>query len=134
MRKNSGFNLLELMTAFVIICILSTVCLPLYSQHLVHEKRLEAEITLVKAAEKLEQYFLINNTYQDATPSKLGIPERIAGDQYQLMMTANDTGFLIKAVPLDSQSKKDSRCGVVTLDSHNTKGITGSGNIIDCWN
>jgi len=68
MQKNlNGFSLLELMITLTIIGILTAFCLPVYSQHIIEARRLEAKIALEKLAATLENYFIAHNSYQGAT-------------------------------------------------------------------
>ena len=125
---------MELMLALAITGILTLFSIPLYSHHVVHEKRLEAEIQLSALASALEQYYALHNSYKNATLNNLHIPEKIANNQYQLAISSqNESSFMLEAVPLDNQAKKDTSCGTLLLDSDGTKGIKGSGNILNCW-
>lgn len=134
MKKNAGFSLFELMITAIIIGILCALSWPIYSEHVVHSKRLEAEVNLVKLAESMEQYYLSNNTYENATLEKLGVDDKVADDQYQLqIINATASDFLIEAIPINHQSNSDSYCGTLTLDAKSKRGISGPGNARDCW-
>lgn len=129
-----GFSLLELMIALSIVGILSMLCLPIYSQHMTHARRLEAEVNLVKLANAMEQYFLIHQTYRFVTLSQLGFPEKIVHAQYRLMIVdATDSEYEIKVDPLDKQAQQDKKCGSLLMDSLGKRNITGSGKISECW-
>ncbi len=134
MQKIFGFNLIELMITLVIIGIVSAIAIPLYSQHMIHARRLQAEIQLIKLANALEQYYLLNNTYQDATLAKLGLTEDIANHQYTLhILSATMSDYLLKAIPLDRQAEQDVSCASLMLDSTGNKTISGSGTLTECW-
>ncbi len=134
MKKFFGFNLIELLVVLTIIGILSALCFPLYSQHIVHEKRLEAEIMLEKLASALEQYYTIHNSYKGATLEQLNIPAIIVNNNYQLAITStNDTDFFIQATPLNQQAQNDNACATLSLDSQGEKKISGAGSVSDCW-
>lgn len=134
MKKITGFNLIELMLTLSIIGILCMMGLPVYSQHLIHAKRLEAEMDLIKLANALEKYFLLNNTYEKATLGQLNIPEKTADNQYKLqIVSVSNSDYLIQALPLDQQIEKDKICGTLRLDSAGNKAITGSGSLVNCW-
>lgn len=134
MRKLSGFNLLELMIVLVIIGILSSVSLPIYSGHVIRARRLEAEMNLIRLSNALEKYFLLNNTYQNASLQNLNISEKISDNQYQLhIASATETDYLIEAIPLKNQEKSDTFCGILILDSEGSKKITGTGTTRECW-
>jgi type IV pilus assembly protein PilE len=134
MQKITGFNLLELMITLSIVGILFAISLPIYSEHIVREKRLEAEMNLIKLANALEKYFFLNNTYEDATLSRLNFSDKIADKQYQLqIVSATHSTFLINAIPLGNQAKKDVLCRTLSLDSVGNKKMTGSGSLAECW-
>jgi len=130
----NGFSLLELMITITIISIICVISVPIYSQHIIYAKRLEAEINLIKLASALEKYYLLNNTYQDVTLEKLRFVETIANSPYFLQIaSATQTDYLIKAIPLDNQAQQDTLCASLLLDSDGNKNITGNGHLTECW-
>lgn len=134
MKKLNGFNLLELMVAAAIVGILSAVCFPLYTNHLVHAKRAEAKLTLQKVALNLEQYHLMHDTYKEATIETLGFSDTIANKSYELaLLSSDDTDFLIEAKPLGNQGKRDTACGSLLLNAGGEKTITGTEGADKCW-
>lgn len=133
-KKFFGFNLLELMIVLAIMGILSGLSLPIYSQHILRARRLEAEISLIKLANALEKYYFLNNTYENATLDQLNISGTVANNQYQLyIVSATHSDFSIKAVPLKRQAEEDTACASLLLDSEGNKGITGNGKLKECW-
>lgn len=95
---------------------------------------MEAEIQLIKLAGALEKYYLLNNTYENATLDQLHISEIIADHQYQLQIVSTGReDFLIQAIPLDRQAEKDKTCASLSLDNTGNKGISGSGPLTECW-
>jgi type IV pilus assembly protein PilE len=133
-KKPSGMTLLELLITLSIIAILTMIGLPLYSQHFIHQNRIEAEITLEKLAASLEQYNTLNNSYKNATLSGLGIPSTVAKNNYTIAIAdATDTDFLLTATPSETQAQKDNACLTLSLNSKGEKGITGAGQMDDCW-
>jgi Tfp pilus assembly protein PilE len=106
---------------------------PIYTHHLIHERRIEAKITLEKIALNLEQYFLIHNTYEDATLETLGFPGTIANNNYRLnILSADNSDFLIEAKP-QGQQQSDTTCDSLLLNSVGEKTITGTGTPSECW-
>lgn len=130
----NGFSLLEIMIALSIIGILSVMCLPIYSEHITHANRLEAEVDLVKLANALEEYFIVHQSYKNATLEQLGISSQIVRGEYQLAITdATDFMYGIKAIPLGQQAQRDVVCASLIMDSLGKKDITGTGKLSDCW-
>ena len=135
MQKSIGFSLLEIMFVLIITSILTALCcLPIYSQHLTHAKRLEAEMNLIKLASALEQYYIVNHTYQNATLNVLNFPEKIVRNHYQLAIaSATETDFTLKAIPINQQVQSDHACATLLLNSKGEKSITGTGKLANCW-
>lgn len=134
MKKIWGFSLVELLITLTIISILSAIALPFYSQHQANERRLEAEVALNKLAISLEQYYITHHGYQDVTLINLEFNDKIADNRYQLIIaSATDNSFELQAKPLDNQARIDAACGTLTLNSSGEKGITGPGQLSDCW-
>lgn len=126
-----GFSLIELLITMIIIGILMTLSLPLYSQYVVNEHRTEAKTTLMQLAASLEEYDTIHHTYQGASLQVLNYPEIIAHDSYQLTITdISDSAFTIAAEPLSNN--KDA-CGTLTLNALGEKAISGNSQLTDCW-
>lgn len=125
-----GFSLIELLIIVSIVGILTTISLPLYSQHVVNERRTEAKTTLIQLAASLEEYDTIHHTYQGASLQVLNFPEIIAHDSYKLsIIDLSDSAFTIAAEPLSHHDT----CGTLTLNALGEKAISGTGQITDCW-
>lgn len=131
MKKRQGFSLIELLTTLAIISILTTLSIPLYTHYTTQESRIEAEVALENLASALEDYATLNNTYENATLAQLNIPNDTANHRYQLSIaTADASHYLIQATPLNNN---DPLCGTLTLNDLSEKGITGAGQLSDCW-
>ena|SRR3990167_9906498 len=129
-----GFHLLEMLMVVVVISILATIGMPLYTQHLAQAKRVEAKSILLQVASAMEEYAVHNHTYAGATLAALHHSEMTAQQHYRLQIqTANDEGFLLAALPQGKQATDDQACATLTLDDKGTKGITGTGLVNKCW-
>lgn len=134
MDKLYGITLFELLITLCIVAILTLISVPVYTQYFIHENRIEAEIMLEKIAANLEQYNTLNNSYTDATLSGLNIPTQVAKNSYQLaIVNATDSDFIITATPSQEQAEQDTHCLTLSLNNKGEKGITGSGQVNDCW-
>ena len=134
MKQCVGISFLELLITLTIIGVLSTLSFSIYSQHFIVQKRLEAVIYLTKLAAALEEYYLSENSYQNATVTSLGLPSTIAQGQYRLIIAkATAYDYALKAIPLQNQAKKDTLCGTLSLTSSGKKQISGKGDLADCW-
>jgi len=125
---------MEILMVLALISIISVFCFPLYSQHIVYEKRVEAEITLNQIATALEHYYLVNNTYQHATLSSLGFAGTTPDQRYQLEITnATENQFQLRANPINQQAKLDSECAVLELNSEGEIKSYGTATTETCW-
>jgi type IV pilus assembly protein PilE len=133
-RRKKGFSLVEILVVVTLLGILSAFCIPIFSQHLTHVRRIEAEMTLSKLAVAMENYYTAHDTYENATLEVLGFNQNIAGGRYQLdIRLANATRFELEAIPVGKQAERDSRCATLLLNSQGEKNITGTGSQADCW-
>ena len=126
----NGFQLIELLVVLSIISILSLCALPLYSQHIMKEKRLAAATSLQQIAVALEQYHLENNTFIDATLAKLNFHNTNQVYQFNIE-SADEDAYLIAAIPVGKQA--DDACGTLMLAADGKKSMTGKSDINDCW-
>ena len=138
-RKESGFTLIELMIALVIVSILTTIAVPSYQNHMQKARRADAYDCLMKAAQRQENYFYQNNTYTDSLDD-LGLDAASCGDgsYYTLDITGNPniaTSYLLTAERVaDSAQMDDTKCGDLTLSNTGAKGNeNGSWEASKCW-
>lgn len=133
MRKYIGFHFLEILIALAIISILATFSIPLYTDYLMKERRLEAKTALTKLAIAIEQYEIEHNSYQNITLANLHADEFIAQNHYQLSFKIKPNHqYVLMANPTHAQ-KKDKQCGRLILNSNGERKITGEGEINECW-
>lgn len=129
-----GFHFIELLITLAIITILAALSLPVYTQHLMHARRLEAAQTLARLAVKMEEYYIAHNTYRHATLAALHFPEQIANGNYQLAISsAKDNDYVLAAKPLHQQAKRDRSCAMLSINANGTKKIAGVGTVESCW-
>jgi type IV pilus assembly protein PilE len=129
----TGFSLIEIMLTLVIVSVLMSVSIPIYSQHFIQQNRFAAKTLLLKLAGALEQYYLENNTYQEVTLARLGFKELVVNNQYVLAINVVDIDhFVVSARPVGKQMS-DVKCGVLGLDSMGKKSISGKGEAGECW-
>ena len=67
MRIQSGFTLIELMMALVVVAILTAIALPSYTKYIIRGKVPDATSNLSTKRVQLEQWFQDNRTYVGAT-------------------------------------------------------------------
>ena len=135
MVKHAGFTLIELMITVAIVAIIAAIAIPSYDNYVRETRRADAQISLVRAAQKQEQYHSINSGYA-TTLADLGLSTDSAEGFYALTLT--NTGcnsgyvgcFQITATATGAQSS-DSSCATLSLDQSGTRSSTGGAD--DCW-
>ena len=63
MKKQTGFTLIEIMIAVVIVGILAAIAIPSYRTYILKAHRSDAEASLVQIAQLLERQYTANNSY-----------------------------------------------------------------------
>ena len=89
MQRSSGFTLIELMIAVVIISLLAAIALPSYQDHVRRAARSAGQQFLLDLAQRQEQYFLDVRWYADGIASSstagritIPMPDNVTG-KYQ---------------------------------------------------
>ena len=97
MQKQTGFTLIELMIAVIIIGILVKIAMPSYSDYVIRGKLPEGTSTLSDGRVKMEQFFQDNHTYVNgtcpaATTNFTYVCSNLSATTY--LITATGTGAL----------------------------------------
>lgn len=135
MRKtNAGVTLMELMIVIVVIGILAAIAVPSYRNYIVRANRSDAKASLLSAAGVLERCYTRFNTYAfSATGCTASFGTNSANNHYTITApTRTDTEFSLLATAIGSQAN-DSACANFTLTNTNTRGVSGSGTVQECW-
>src|SRR3989338_3634637 len=105
-----AFSLFELIVAMAIVAILATIAYPTYHYSLIKTHRNQAEVDLLKIAERLEEFHDINNTYQGVTFDQLDLIDHTRYYTYSLHSLTKEN-YLLKATPYGNQFQDD--CGIL---------------------
>lgn len=133
-RLMSGFSLLEICFALAIVAIVSALAYPMYTQSIVHGRRVQAQATLLHLATLMENYYSDYQTYETARIKDWFSTGLAAQGFYQLQLTQQtQTSYRLVAHPLKSQAKQDPVCGDLIIDNMGIKSITGTGIVHSCW-
>ena len=145
MKKYSGFSLIELMIAILIVAIIVSVAYPAYLEQIRKTRRADCAGALTGLANAMERHFTVNSSYLGAgtTGSNTGTPTIFAGScpvdggtaTYNLTIEAvTASTYTLNATPTGTQT--DDKCGTLTLTSTGLKGVTNQDTGVtpqDCW-
>lgn len=138
-NRQRGISLIELMTVVVIVAILGAIAVPSYRGYMLRANRTDAKTALMFYAGGLERCYTRYNNYHLDTNAAVGcpsvaLPAASENGHYQITVTVppDYATFTLTATP-QGQQTKDTGCGNLTLDYRNTRGITGTKTVAECW-
>lgn len=148
MKRADGFTLVELLAVLAILGILAALVYPSYTQQIVKARRLEAQLALLDAMQRQEQYRALHHAYIafsiDAGDADAGQFPTWSGNSatasaYELDGYACPGHDIAQCIELRAQPGTanvdagfaDPDCGVLTIDS--TGRQTASGPSPRCW-
>lgn len=141
MKKSPGFTLIELMIVVVIVGILAAIAYPSYAEYVNRSKRAEAKAALLEAAQALERYYSLNNTYLNAGGTALAsvftarVPASGA-QNYSIAAQGSPTASAYVLRATRSGSMSSDACGDFQLSSAGERTLatgTSSRSATDCW-
>lgn len=125
-KYQKGFSLMELIITMLIIGIITMFTYPNYKNHIIKIRRLDGMSALYDLANRLENYYLINKSYEKASIAT-GLTTDVLSSNcspdkwYKLdIITANKTEFIIQATAINNQAH-DMLCQSFTLDNSGVK-------------
>ena len=148
MKRGDGFTLIELLAVLAILGILAALVYPSYTQQIVKARRLEAQLALLDAMQRQEQYRALHHAYLafsiDAGDADTGqFPtwsgNSAAASAHELDGYACPGQDISQCIELRAQPGTlnvdagfaDPDCGILTIDS--TGRQTASGSSPRCW-
>lgn len=64
---DKGFSLIELLIVVGIIALLSAIAYPSYQEYVIKSKRVEVQSEMIRIAQRLQAYKVVNQNYKDVT-------------------------------------------------------------------
>lgn len=133
--NRSGFTLIELVMALVVIAILAGIALPSYANYIARARRADARTQLLQVAQFMQTFYAANDSFmQDRAannvlsqvPSALLQSPADSLTMYGLAIPAaslTDSSFEIRMVPVDGGAMSSDKCGAFTLTSAGVRGV-----------
>lgn len=127
MRRQTGFTLIELMIALIVVGVLAAVAIPSYTQYVQRSNQSAAQQTMVEIASRAEQYRVDARRYPEGLAANsgeldVGIPDNV-DRYYDVSLTTSNSAtpptFTITATPRSGTSQAD--MNELTLDSAGAK-------------
>lgn len=135
-RKAAGLTLVELLVVVTIVGILGAIAYPGYKNQVVKTHRSAAKACLAQYASQLERFYTTNLTYSGsgAMAQPPCTTEGGMGQRYTFGVTGiSATAFTLTATRTNDFAARDTRCGNLTLDQANQRGVS-TGTLAECWN
>ena len=136
LQRLRAFTLTELLIVVAIVGVLTAIAIPSYNNYIMRANRSEATTALLDLANKMEQYFVRNNTYATATLADVGATAATENGIYLLSLdegTLSATTYTLLATPQGSQAARDTECATFIYDQLGVKGISGTSTVEECW-
>jgi type IV pilus assembly protein PilE len=142
---NSGFTLLEVLTAIVVVGVLAAIAIPSWRTHLLRARRGDAAAALIAVQKAQDVYFGRQARYADAAgltmpaPGGLNLSATSARGFYRIGIATSADGLGYTATanvdPAAGQSD-DARCVALSIDHFGQRrAVDSDGNdrTPDCW-
>ena len=133
-RCSRGFTLLETMIVVAIVATLATIALPSYSAYVKRSRILDAVSRLSDARLRLEDYFLDERAYVDASGRCGVLPSSTLADSFVVRCEATATTFTVTATGI---AAKGMTSFVYAIDQSGTKSTVsvppGWSRSAGCW-
>ena len=145
MKKQHGFNLVELMVVVAIVAIIAAIAYPSYTEQVRKSRRAECAGAVTSLGNSMERFFTVNSTYLGAADGggNTGAPAIFTTTcpvdggtaTYNLTISAATAStYTLQAAPTGAQTKD--KCGTLTLTNTGLKGVASAESGVtwqDCW-
>jgi type IV pilus assembly protein PilE len=141
-----GFTLTEILTALVVLAVLSAIAVVMWRSNALRERRGDAIQALLDLQAAQDQYFGEHARYASETqlaarpPAGLGISPRSRHGYYAISVrnSEDNLGYwaTARAIP-HAEETEDSRCVEMRIDQNGRRfavDATGKDRSADCWN
>lgn len=134
MTNHRGFTLLELMIVVAIVATLATIALPSYSAYVKRSRILDAVTRLSDARSKLEDYFLDERAYVDASGRCGVLPASSAADSFVVRCEATATTYTVTATGIAAKGMTSFVYAIDQAGAKSTVSVPpGWSRSVGCW-
>jgi type IV pilus assembly protein PilE len=134
-----GFTLIELMVVVAIVAFLVGFAVTTDQDSVRKSRRGQAKADLVEAAQAMERFYTMQNTYVGANLTSIGAPTKSpqVGDtaHYTISLNGAPTAstFSLQAVPSASTGQNKDKCGTLGITNTGAK-TPNDAALKECWN
>lgn len=144
LKNVTGFTIIELMFAILVLGALLAIAYPVYQNQLLDARRADATAALLEVVARQERFFAQNGNYSNNLGAggleldAAANPAFITSDRayYEVRITAFDaatqTFTLTASAPAGSVQQNDTQCGDFTVTNFGEQD-SEFGNAQDCW-
>ncbi|MFC3816509.1 type IV pilin protein [Lysobacter sp. GCM10012299] len=138
----SGFTLIELMIAVLVVAVLMAIAYPSYNNHVVKSRRAAAAACTIEVSQFMERYYSTNLKYRDASSNAPAIPNMQCRTDLAAHYTiglaggTTDTTYTAQAVPVagSQQAARDTKCATIGITQAGVKTESGTAaSAAECW-
>ncbi len=142
--NSKGFTLIEMLFVIAIIALFATFAYPGYRESIIRARRVDGHLALMELANKMENYYSKQQTYQGATLGTGSATDVLSSKEssqkwYRLVITEQtDKNYTLQAIPRGTQALQDKACQTLCLNSYGKKSVAAgpAGFPVDtakCW-
>jgi len=133
-HRSSGFTLIEVMIAAVVVAILASIALPAYRDQLEKTRRADGKALLTNMSQQLERCYTKFGSYNNGGCTVVNGTAQTSEDNFYTVTPAGITAttYNLTAIPQGAQTS-DTTCANLSLDQAGQQTYSGSGTVQQCW-
>ncbi len=133
-KSQTGFTLIEIMIAVVVVAILATIAFSSYKDQIEKTRRADGKALLTRMSQQLERCYTKYGRYNNANCSVVNGAAQTSEDGYYTVTPAGiaATTYTLTAVPQGPQTS-DKTCGNLSLNQAGQQSYSGTGTSNQCW-